>query len=141
MRKEKGGKRGKKKMDERQEEREKEGGEVEERIQERTEQRTEEGTSLQVSSQVYKFLHTGLPKYFGNLVVLPKFHPPTQRLSNSVVIVLLLMHPLFGAFPDETRVSPLPSIASFTKQLKTYLHTKAYPVLSLISSPSILCGV
>ena len=40
------------------------------------------------------------------------------NLSNSLVIVLLLMLLLF-------RTSP--SLASFRKQLKTYLYTKAYP--------------
>ena len=52
--------------------------------------------------------------------------PPFTNLSNSLVIVLRLMLPLCGMLSlDEIRASP--SLASFRKQLKTYLYTKAYP--------------
>ena len=89
---------------------------------------------------VYKFLHTGFPKYFapyissysnsysirrsqsgGNFLVNPQSINP----SNSLVIVLLLIVTVWNALPEEIRVSP--SLASFRKCLKTYLYTKAYP--------------
>ena len=49
------------------------------------------------------------------------------NLSNSLVIVLLLMlcGTVWNALPDEIRA--MPSLASFRKQLKIYLYTKAHP--------------
>ena len=71
----------------------------------------EQCTVFKTATLVYKFLHTGFPRYFapylssysssystrrsqsgGNFLVTPKF----INLSNSLVIVLFLMLPVFG---------------------------------------------
>ena len=70
---------------------------------------------FKTATLVYKFLHTGFPKYFapyissysssystrhsqscGNFLVIPKFQPSVHKSASSLVIVLLLMLPLFG---------------------------------------------
>ena len=106
---------------------------------------------------VYKFLHTGFPRYFapylssysssycsrcshsgGNFLVIPKFYPSVHKsvkqFCNSWAFDAATV---WYALPDEIRASP--SLASFRKQLNTYLYTKAYPPYPG-SSPGVLCG-
>ena len=96
----------------------------------------EQRTVFKTATLVYKYLHTGFPKYFapyfffffysssyntrrsqsgGNFLVIPKF-------GNSFAFDAPTV---WNALPDEICASP--SLASFRKQLKTYLYTKAYP--------------
>ena len=100
---------------------------------------------FKTATLVYKFLHTGFPRYFapnlssysssystrlsqsgGIFLVIPKFYPSVQKsvkqLGNSFAFDAPTVS---NALPDEIRASP--SLASFRKQLKTYLYTKAYP--------------
>ena len=100
-------------------------------------------TVFKTATLVYKYLHTSFPRYFapylssysssystrhsqsgGNFLVIPKFALLFINLSNSLVIVLLLMLPLCGML---FQICASPSLASFRKQLKTYMYTKAYP--------------
>ena len=92
---------------------------------------------------VYKYLHTGFPRYFsphlssysssystrrsqsgGNFLVIPKFcpsvHKSVKQFGNSFAFDAPTV---WNTLPG--RASP--SLASFRKQLKTYLYTKAYP--------------
>ena len=94
---------------------------------------------------LHKFLHTGFPRYFapylssysrfystrrsqrgGNFLVIPIFHlsvhKSVKQFGNSFAFDA---SSIWNALPDEIRASP--SRASFRKQLKTYLYTKAYP--------------
>ena len=94
---------------------------------------------------VYKYLHTGFPRYFsphlssysssystrrsqsgGNFLVIPKFcpsvHKSVKQFGNSFAFDAPTV---WNTLPDVICASP--SLASFRKQLKTYLYTKAYP--------------
>ena len=105
----------------------------------------EQRTVFKTATLVYKFLHTGFPRYFapylssysssygtrhsqsgGNFLVIPKFYPSVhisvKQFGNSFAFDAPT---IWNALPDEIRASP--SLASFRKQLKTYLYTKAYP--------------
>ena len=91
---------------------------------------------------VYKFLHTGFPKHFalssytssystrrsqsgGNFLVIPKFYPSVHKSIKHCGYSFAFDVPtVWNALPDEICASP--SLASFRKQLKTYLHTKTY---------------
>ena len=100
---------------------------------------------FKAATLVYKYLHTGFPRYFapylssysssystrrsqsgGNFLVIPKFcpsvHKSVKQFGNSFAFDAPTV---WNALPDEIRASP--SLASFRKQLKTYLYTKAYP--------------
>ena len=102
----------------------------------------EQHTMFKTATLVYKFLHTGFPKYFapyfssyssssntrcsqrgGNFLVIPKFYPYVHKsvkyFGNSFAPAV------WNALSDENHA--LPSLASFRKQLKTYQYTKAYP--------------
>ena len=103
----------------------------------------EQGTVFTTATLVYKFLHTGFPRYFapylssysssystrrsqsgGNFLVIPKFytsvHKSVKQFGNSFDGPTV-----WNALPYEICASP--SLASFRKQLKTCLYTKAYP--------------
>ena len=84
---------------------------------------------LQVSSHWF-------PKYFapyifsyitrhsqsgGNFLVVPKFQPSIHKSVKQLDYIFAFDAP---TLPDEIRVSP--SLASFRKQLNTYLYSKAY---------------
>ena len=62
----------------------------------------------------------------GNFLVIPKFcpsvHKSVEQLGNSFAFDAPTV---WNALHDEIHASP--SLASFRKQLKTYLYTKAYP--------------
>ena len=100
---------------------------------------------FKTATLVYKFLHTGFPKYFvpyissysssyntrrsqsgGNFLVIPKFQPSVHKSVKQFGHSFAFDAPtVWNALPDEIRVSP--SLASFRKRLKTHLYTKAYP--------------
>ena len=99
---------------------------------------------FKTATLVYKFLHTGFPKYFapyissysssystrrsqsgGNFLVVPKFQPSVDKSIKQFGYSFAFDAPtVWNALPEEIRVSP--SLASFRKCLKTYLYTKAY---------------
>ena len=100
---------------------------------------------LKTARFVYKFLHTGLPKYFapyvssyrssictshnhsgGNFLIIRKFYPSIPKSVKWFGYSFAYNAPtVFNALPNEICASP--SLASIRKQLKTYLYTKAYP--------------
>ena len=100
---------------------------------------------FKTATLVYKFLHTGFPKYFapcissyssssstrhsqsdGNFLVVPKFQPSIHKSAKQFDYSFAFDAPtVWNALPDEIGVSP--SLTSFRKQLKTYSYTKAYP--------------
>ena len=105
----------------------------------------EQHIMLKTATLVYKFLHTGFPRYLapylssysssyrtrrsqsgGNFLVIlkcyPSVHKSVKQFGNSFAFDAPTV---WNAPPDEICVSPSP--ASFRKQLKTYLYTKAYP--------------
>ena len=91
------------------------------------------------------YLHTGFLRYFaaylssysssystrhsksgGNFLVIPKFCPSLHKSVKQLGHSFAFDAPtVWNALPDEICTSP--SLASFRKQLKTYLYTKAYP--------------
>ena len=103
------------------------------------------GSVFKIATLVYKFLHTGFPKYFspyissysssyntrrsqsgGNFLVIPKFQPSVYKSVKQFGHSFAFDAPtVWNALPDEIRAPP--SLASFRKWLKTYLYTKAYP--------------
>ena len=105
----------------------------------------EQRTMFKTAILVYKFLHTGFPRYFApylssysssystrcsqigsNFLVIPKFYPSVHKSVKQFGNSLAFDAPtLRNALPDEIHATP--SLASFRKQLKTYLYTKAYP--------------
>ena len=97
---------------------------------------------FKTATLVYKFLHTGFPRYFapylpsysstrlsqsgGNFLVIPRFYPSVHKSVKQFGNRFAFDAPtVWNAILDEIRASP--SLASFRKQLKTYLYTKAYP--------------
>ena len=110
-------------------------------------------TMFKTATLVYKYLHTSFPRYFapylssysssystrqsgGNFLVIPKFALLFINLSNSLVIVLLLMLPLCGML---FQICASPSLASFRSSLKPTCTPK-HTHLSLDHSPGVLCG-
>ena len=105
----------------------------------------EQRTVFKTATLVCKFLHTGFHGYFapyistysssystrrsqsgGNFLVIPKFYPSVHKSVKQFGNSFAFDAPtVWNALPDEIRASP--SLASFRKQLKTYLYTKAYP--------------
>ena len=62
----------------------------------------------------------------GNFLVIPKFYPSVHKSVKQFGNSFAFDAPtIWNALPDEIHASP--SLASFRKQLKTYLYTKAYP--------------
>ena len=114
---------------------------------------------------VYKFLHTGFPRYFapylssysssystrrsqsgGNFLVIPKFytslHKSVKQFSNSFAFDAPIV---WNALPDESHASL--SLASFRKQLKptcapkhTHLSPDHPQVFSVVLDPSSVSG-
>ena len=105
----------------------------------------EQCTVFKTATLVYKFLHTGFPRYFapylssystsystrhsqsgGNFLVILKFHLSGHKSFKQFGNSFAFDAPsIWNALPGEIRASS--SLASFIKQLKTYLYTKAYP--------------
>ena len=97
---------------------------------------------FKTATLAYKFLHTGFPRYFasylssysisystrlsqsgGNFLVIPKFYPSIHKSVKQFGNSFAFDAPtVCNALPDEICASP--SLASFIKQLKTYLYTK-----------------
>ena len=83
----------------------------------------EQHTVFKTATLVYKYLHTGFPRYFAPYLSSYSSSYNTRRSqSNSFAFDAPTV---WNALPDEIRASP--SLASFRKQLKAYLYTKAYP--------------
>ena len=100
---------------------------------------------FKTATLVYKFLHIGFSRYFapylssytssystrrsqsgGNLLVIPKFYPSVHKSIKQFGYSFAFDAPtVWNAMLDEIRASP--SLASFRKQLKAYLYTKAFP--------------
>ena len=100
---------------------------------------------FKTATLVYKFLHTGFPKYFapyissysssystrrslsgGNFLVIPKFQPSVHKSVKQFGYSFAIDAPtVWNSLPVEIRASS--SLTSFRKRLKTYLYTKAYP--------------
>ena len=100
---------------------------------------------FKTATLVYKFLHTGFPKYFapyissysssystrrsqsgGNFLVIPKFQPSIHKSVKQFGHSFAFDAPtIWNALPEKIRASP--SLASFRKRLKIHLYTKAYP--------------
>ena len=94
---------------------------------------------------LFTSFYTGFPRYFapylssytssystrrsqsgGNFLVIPKFYPSVHKSIKQFRYSFDFDAPtVWNALPDEIRASPF--LASFRKQLKTYLYTKAYP--------------
>ena len=101
---------------------------------------------FKTATLVYKFLHIGFPKCFAphissysshystrssqsgcNFLVVPKFPPSNPKsVKHFGYSFAFDAASLWNAFLDEIPVSP--SVASFRKQLRTYLYKKVYPI-------------
>ena len=99
-------------------------------------------SEFKLATLVYKFIHTGFPKYFApylstyhntyntrrsqsvaNFLNVPKFQPKsTKQFCFSFAFDAPTV---WNSLPEDIRASP--TIASFRKKLKTYLYAKAYP--------------
>ena len=102
----------------------------------------EQRIMFKTATLVYKFLHTGFPQYFspylssfsssyrtrrsqsgGNFLVISKcyqsVHKSVKQFGNSFAFDAPTV---WNALQDKIRAKP--SVASFRKQLKTYLYTK-----------------
>ena len=92
-------------------------------------------SEFKLATLVYRFIHTGFPKYFApylstyhntyntrrsvaNFLNVPKFQPKFTSPLNSLVSVFLLMLPLFGIH-----------------SLKTFMHHPLLPLLERNSKP------
>ena len=100
---------------------------------------------------MYKFIHTGFPKYFApylstyhntyntrrsqsvaNFLNVPKFQPIIHKSTKQFGFSFAFGAPtVWNSLPKDIHVSP--TIASFRKKLKTYLSTEAYPPLLIFS--------
>ena len=105
----------------------------------------EQRTVFKTATLVYKYLHTGFPRYFArnlssysssystrhsqsgsNFLVIIKFCPSVHKSVKQFGNCFAFHAPtVWNALPDEIRASP--SLAFFRKQLKSYLYTKVYP--------------
>ena len=102
-------------------------------------------SEFKLATLVYKFIHTGFPKYFApylstyrttynnrhsqsvaNFLNVPKFQPTIHKSTKQFGFSFTFDAPtVWNSLPKEIHASP--TIASFRKKLKTYLYTKAYP--------------
>ena len=100
---------------------------------------------FKLATLVYKFIHTGFPKYFAlypstygntyntrrsqsvaNFLNVPKFQPTIHKSTKQFGFSFAFDAPtVWNSLSEDIRASP--TIASFRKKLKTYLYTKAYP--------------
>ena len=98
-----------------------------------------------LATLVYKFIHTGFPKYFAphlstycttynircsqsvaNFLNVPKFEPTIHKSTKQFGFSFAFDAPtVWNSLTEDIRGSP--TIASFRKKLKTYLYAKAYP--------------
>ena len=102
-------------------------------------------SEFKLATLVYKFIHTGFPKYFApylstyhntyntrcsqsvaNFLNVPKFQPKIHMSTKQFGFSFAFDAPtVWNSLPEDIRASP--TIVSFRKKLKTYLYTKAYP--------------
>ena len=102
-------------------------------------------SEFKMATLVYKFIHTGFPKYFAlhlptyhttynirhrqsvaNFLNVPKFQPTVHKLTKQFGFSFAFDAPtVWNSLPEDICASP--TIASFRKKLKTYLYAKAYP--------------
>ena len=102
-------------------------------------------SAFKTATLIYKFLHTGFPKYFapyissynssystrhsqsgGSFFVILKFQPSVHKSIKQFGYRFAFDAPtVWNALPQENLASP--SLASYRKRLKTYLYSKAYP--------------
>ena len=100
---------------------------------------------FKLATLVYKFTHTGFPKYFAphlstyrtsyntrcsqsvaNFLNVPKFQPTIHKSTKQFDFSFAFDAPtVWNSLPEDIRASP--TIASFRKKFKTYLYTKTYP--------------
>ena len=98
-----------------------------------------------MATLVYKFIHTGFPKYFApylstyhntyntrrsqsvtNFLNVPKFQPTIDKSTKQFGFSFAFDAPtVWNSLPEDIRASP--TIASVRKKLKIYLYAKAYP--------------
>ena len=102
-------------------------------------------SEFKLATLVYKFIHTGFPKYFAshlstycttyntrhsqsvaNCLNVPKFQPTIHKSTKNFGFSFAFDAPtVWNSLPEDIRASP--TIVSFRKKLKTYLYTKPYP--------------
>ena len=102
-------------------------------------------SEFKLANLVYKFIHTGFPKYFApylssyhtayntrrsqsvaNFLNVPKFQPKIHKSTKQFDFSFAFdATTVWNSLPEDIRASP--TIASFRKKLKTYLYAKAYP--------------
>ena len=104
-------------------------------------------SKFKLATLVYKFIRTGFPKYFAphlstyctthtyntrrsqsiaNFLNVPKFQPTIHKSTKQFGFSFAFDAPtVWNSLHEDIHASP--TIASFTKKLKTYLYAKAYP--------------
>ena len=102
-------------------------------------------SEFKLATLVYKFIHTGFPKYFApslstyhttyntrcsqsiaNFLNVPKFQPTFHKSTKHFGSSFAFDAPtVWNSLPEDIRA--LPTVASFRKELKTYLYAKDYP--------------
>ena len=102
-------------------------------------------SEFKLATLVYKYIHTGFPKYFtshlstycttyntrrcqsvANFLNVPKFQPTIHKSTKQFGFSFAFDAPtVWNSLPEDIHASP--TIASFRRKLKTYFYTKAYP--------------
>ena len=102
-------------------------------------------SEFKLATLMYKFIHTGFPKYFApylstyhntyntrcsqsvaNFLNVPKFQPKIHKSTKQFGFSFAFdAATVWNSLPEDIRASP--TIASFRTKLKTYLYTRAYP--------------
>ena len=114
-------------------------------------------SEFKLATLVYKFIHTGFPKYFvphlstyctiyntrhsqsvANFLNVPKFQPTIHKSTKQFGFSFAFDAPtVWNSLPEDIHASP--TIASFRKKLKTCLYTNLRHILlssfSLMASP------
>ena len=97
-------------------------------------------SEFKLATLVYKFIHTGFPKYFAphlstyrttyntrrsqSVANVPKFQSTIHKSTKQFGFSFAFDAPtVWNSLPEDIRASP--TIASFRKKLKTYLYAKA----------------
>ena len=102
-------------------------------------------SEFKLATLVYKFIHTGFPKYFAphlstyrttyntrrsqsvaNFLNVPKFQPTIHKSTKQFGFSFAFdAHTVWNSLPEDIRASP--TIASLRKKLQKCLYAKAYP--------------
>ena len=109
---------------------------------------------------MYKFIHTGFPKYFApylstyhntyntrqsqsvaNVLIVLKFQPKIHKFTKQFGFSFAFDAPtVWNSLPEDIRASP--TIASFRKKLKTYLYAEiAHFLLWLLRSANLFLSL